>query len=153
MKKNLINTLLSAIVAFGMTSSAAAELGNASEATAMVKSAVAYLKANGRDKTLAEISNKAGKFVDRDLYVSVYDLHGVVLAHGANAKLIGKDVSALKDSDGKEFIKEILGKAAEAGKGNADYKWPNSVTHNIQPKSVYFEKNNDMIFSSGYSKL
>ena len=94
----------------------AADHGTKEEATAMVKKATAFLKANGKDKTLAEISNNKGQFVDRDLYISVYDLNGMVLAHGTNAKLIGKDVSALKDADGKEFIKDIVGKAKAAGK-------------------------------------
>ena len=130
----------------------AAELGTSDEAHAMVKKAVAYLKHNGKEKTLAEISNSKGAFVDRDLYISVYDLRGFVLAHGANAKLIGKDVSALKDADGKPFIQDILTQAKAVGHGQADYKWPNSVTKNIQEKSAYFEKADDMVFSSGYSK-
>jgi cytochrome c len=124
--------------------------GTAEEATSMVKKAVAYLKANGKDKTLAEISNNKGQFVDRDLYISVYDMSGKVVAHGTNAKLIGKDVSALKDADNKEFIKDILAKAKAAGKGKADYKWQNPVSKEIQNKSVYFEKAEDMVFSGGY---
>ena len=130
----------------------AADHGTKEEATAMVKKATAFLKANGKDKTLAEISNNKGQFVDRDLYISVYDLNGTVLAHGTNAKLIGKDVSALKDADGKEFIKDIVGKSKAAGKGTSDYKWPNPVSKEIQAKTVYFEKADDMVFSSGYYK-
>ena len=133
-----------------MAAPAFAADGTQEEATAMVKKAVAHLKANGKDKTLAEISNNKGQFVDRDLYISVYDLNGTVLAHGTNGKLIGKDVSALKDADGKEFIKDIVGKAKSAGKGTSDYKWPNPVTKEIQAKTVYFEKADDMVFSSGY---
>ena len=146
-------TLASAVsVGFLSLPAWAGELGTAADATAMVKKAVAYLKHNGKEKTLAEVSNSKGMFVDRDLYVSVYDLHGVVLAHGANPKLIGKDVSALKDADGKAFIQDILTQAKANGHGQADYKWPNSVTKNIQDKSAYFEKVDDMVISSGYSK-
>ena len=154
MQKFLSALTLSAIFSVGMlpVAATAAELGTAAEARAMVKKAVAYLKQNGKDKTLAEISNNKGAFVDRDLYLSVYDMRGFVLAHGANAKLIGKDVSALKDADGKAFIQDILAQAKAAGHGQADYKWPNSVTKNIQDKSAYFEKADDMVFSSGYSK-
>jgi signal transduction histidine kinase len=130
----------------------AADKGNQAEATTMVKKAVAYLKAHGKDKTLAEVSNNKGQFIDRDLYISVYDMNGTVLAHGTNAKLIGKDVSALKDADGKEFIKDIVAQAKSTGKGTSDYKWPNPVTKEIQGKTVYFEKADDMIFSSGYYK-
>ena len=128
----------------------AAEQGTAEEATALVKKAVAFLKANGKDKTLAEMSNNKGQFVDRDLYISVYDMNGKVVAHGTNAKLIGKDVSALKDADGKEFIKDILSQAKASGKGKSNYKWQNPVTKEIQAKSVYFEKSDDMVFSGGY---
>lgn len=135
---------------FLSSSALAADRGTGDEATGMVKKAVTYLKANGRDKTLAEVSNPGGQFVDRDLYISVYDMNGKVLAHGANAKLIDKDVSALKDADGKEFIKDILAQAKAGGKGKSDYKWPNPTTKEIQAKTVYFEKADDMVFSSGY---
>jgi cytochrome c len=37
------------------------------EAEAMVKKAVAFLKANGAEKTYSEIDNKQGQFTDRDL--------------------------------------------------------------------------------------
>lgn len=150
--KKIIYPVLFAAAFIASSSALASELGTADEATAMVKKAAAYLKANGKEKTLAEISNPKGQFVDRDLYISVYDMNGNVLAHGANAKLIGKDVSALKDADGKEFIKEILAKAKSGGKGNADYKWPNPVSKEIQSKTVYFEKSDDMVLSSGYYK-
>ena len=128
----------------------AADQGTAEEATSLVKKAVAYLKANGKDKTLVEMSNNKGEFVDRDLYISVYDMNGKVVAHGTNAKLIGKDVSALKDADGKEFIKDILTQAKASGKGKSSYKWQNPVTKEIQGKTVYFEKADDLVFSGGY---
>ena len=136
--------LIMSAAAFG------ADQGTAEEATSLVKKSVTYLKANGKDKTLAEISNNKGQFVDRDLYISVYDLNGKVLAHGTNAKLIGKDVSGLKDADNKEFIKDILAQAKASGKGKSAYKWQNPVTKEIQNKSVYFEKSDDMVFSGGY---
>ncbi len=84
----------------------AVEPGTAKEAVAMVQKAVAYIKAQGKEKGFAEISNPKGQFVDRDLYVTVYDLNGKCLAHGANPKMIGKDLIGLKDPDGKAFVKE-----------------------------------------------
>jgi signal transduction histidine kinase len=151
MKKLVQSVLLSTALAI-CSQASAADYGTSEEATAMVKKAVAYLKANGKEKTLAEVSNSKGKFIDRDLYISVYDMNGTVVAHGVNPKLLGKDVSELKDADGKQFIKEILSKANSSGKGNADYKWPNPVSKEIQAKTVYFEKADDLVFSSGYYK-
>ena len=52
------------------------------EAVAMVTKAVAAIKAEGADKAYAEIDNPTGPFVDRDLYIVVCSLDGMVLAHG-----------------------------------------------------------------------
>ena len=51
---------------------AAADGASKDEAVAMVKKAVAFIKEQGNDKAYPEITNKAGKFIDRDLYVVVY---------------------------------------------------------------------------------
>src|SRR5712691_10100258 len=78
------------------------------EAQAMVKKATAFIKEQGLDKAYKEITNKAGRFTDRDLYVVVYQLDGKVLAHGGNEKLVGKDLSDAQDVDGKFFVKELI---------------------------------------------
>ena len=121
-----------AVLSFTASALAAADQGNADEAAAMVKKAVAFAKVNGKDKLLAEVVNNKGQFVDRDLYISVWNSKAVVLAHGANPKLIGKDIIDLKDADGKYFMKEIVSKAASAGSGWVDYKWVNPVSQEIQ---------------------
>jgi len=139
-------------LAFNASAFAADATATADDAKAIVKRAVTYLKANGKEKMLAEASNQSGQFVKGDSYLSIYDQSGKVLAHGTNAKLIGKDVSELKDADGKFFIKEILAAAKKDGKGWEDYKWPNPVTKEIQNKSVYFEQVNDLIIASGFYK-
>ena len=131
---------------------AKAEQGSAEEAVAMVKKAVAFAKAKGKDQLLAEASNPKGQFVDRDLYLSIYDLNGKVLAHGVNPKLIGKDISTLTDPDGKPFIKDILAQAKTNGKGQEDYKWPHPVTKEYQAKSAYFEVVDGVIVSCGFYK-
>ena len=130
----------------------AGEQGSADEASAMVKKAQGFLKANGKQKLLDEASNPNGKFIDRDLYLSIYDTSGKVVAHGTNPRLIGKDVSELKDADNKYFIKEILAKAKKAGSGWVDYKWVNPVSKEIQAKSVYLESADDLIIASGFYK-
>jgi signal transduction histidine kinase len=74
------------------------------EAVAMVKKAVAAIKAEGTEKVYAEISDPQGAFVDRDLYVVVYRMDGLVLAHGADKSRIGVNLIHDKDVDGKEFV-------------------------------------------------
>jgi cytochrome c len=77
------------------------------DAIAMVKKGVAYIKATPKDKAYADISDKAAaNFHKEDLYLVVYALDGTVRAHGANGKMIGKNLIELKDIDGKAFVKE-----------------------------------------------
>lgn len=151
---NILKSLLIMAAAASFTGSALAsnENGTAADAEALVKKGIAYFKANGKEKLITEVTNTKGQFVDRDLYLSIWDAKATVLAHGANPRLNGKNIIDLKDADGKLFMKEVVSKATDAGKGWVDYKWVNPVTKEIQAKSAYFEKVDDMIVSSGYYK-
>jgi hypothetical protein len=77
------------VLVVALSGAALAAGASKDEAVAMVKKAVAAIKAEGADKAYAEISNPQGPFVDRDLYIVVYRIDGVVLAHGADKKLVG----------------------------------------------------------------
>jgi signal transduction histidine kinase len=116
------------------------------------KKGVAFFKANGKDKALAEISNKKGQFIDRDLYLVVYGLDGVVRAHGANEKMVGKNLLDLKDIDGKEFVRERVELAKSKGIFWQDYKFTNPTTKKIEPKSMYCEKLDDAAVCGGIYK-
>lgn len=131
---------------------AAGDRGSADEAVALVKKAIAYIKDNGKEKGYAEISNAKGQFVDRDLYLFVFDLTGKNLAHGANPKLIEKNLIDLKDADGKAIIRSFLEVANSKGKGWIDYKWPSPVTKAVEPKSTYVEKIGDVVIGCGIYK-
>jgi cytochrome c len=117
----------------------AAEPGTPAEAEAMAKKAVAFIKANGNEKAFAEISNPKGQFVDRDLYVTVYDM-------------TGKDLIGLKDPDGKPYIKERIEMMKTKDKGWQDFKFTNPLTKKIEPKTAYIEKVGDLIVMSGAYK-
>jgi cytochrome c len=144
--------------AFGMPAAAqdkkAESKGTAAEATAMVQKAVAHIKKVGREKAFADFNNKTGPFTDRDLYVVVYQLDGKVLAHGANEKMIGKDLIELRDNDGKYFVKErveMMSKGPDA-KGWQDYKFMNPVSRQIEPKSMFIQRHEDLIVGCGIYK-
>lgn len=114
-----------------------------------VANAVAFYKNSGRDIALAEFTNSKGPFVKEDMYIFVLDIQGTMLAHGVNEKYIGQNFMNIKDSDGKDFVREIVNSANAQGNGFADYKWYNPVTRESKPKSVYFEKVDDLIICSG----
>lgn len=131
----------------------AGDQGTKEEAVAMVKKAIEYIKANGNDKAFEEISNPKGKFIDRDLYVVVYDMTGKCLAHGQKANMVGKELIDFKDADGKEFMKERVELMKKQSTAWQDYKFMNPVTKQIEAKSMYVERSGDLIVGCGiYSK-
>ena len=119
----------------------------------MVKKAVAYIKTDGPDKAYPAISNPTGEFVDRDLYIVVYGLDGVVLAHGANAKRIGTNQIDDKDPDGKAFVKERVELAATHPSFWQTYKFMNPVTHKVEPKEMYCERLDQTVVCGGVYQL
>lgn len=141
-------------IAFGMISTAvhAQDRATKAEAEAMVKKAVAFIKANGTEKGYAEVDNRKGQFVDRDLYILVYNLSGKCLAHGANAKLIGKDMIDVQDADGKFYMKERMELAKTKQTFWQDYKFTNPVTKKIEPKQLYCERLDDTLVCGGIYK-
>ena len=130
----------------------ASDHATAKQAEAMVKKGVAYIKTNGKDKGYAEITSKQGQFHDRDLYLVVYGLDGMVWAHGANEKMVGKVLIDLRDIDGKEFVKERveLGKAKDSFWQN--YKFTNPVDRKVEPKTMYCQRLDDTVVCGGIYK-
>jgi cytochrome c len=152
MIKRVRFTVAAALLAAGTLAQAADGGATAEQATAMVKKGVAFIKANGAEKGYAEITSKSGQFRHQDLYLTVYTLDGLVMAHGANEKMVGRNLIDLKDIDGKAFVKERV----ELGKAKAsfwqDYKFTNPENKKIEPKSMYCERLDQTVVCGGIYK-
>ena len=154
MEKNLKSHVQAVIVAAALaatTAFAAGERATKADAEAMVAKGVAALKAKG-DGAFVDMTAPSKAFADRDLYLVVYDMNGKCLAHGQNAKQVGKDLLNLKDPDGKEFVKERVTLAASKGKFWQDYKFTDPLTKSVQPKQMYCEKLNNYVVCGGVYK-
>ncbi|SFV11509.1 cache domain-containing protein [Pseudoduganella namucuonensis] len=119
------------------------------DAIQFVKKAVAHLRQQGKDKALQDFNNPQGAFVDRELYIIVLDMTGVLLADPLHPKLINKPLFDLRDVNGKYFVREELKLAKEKGKGWVDFQWLNPVSKNMEPRSSYIEKVDDLIVLTG----
>jgi len=86
----------------------AGEFGTKEEAVALVNRAIEHVHKVGKEKAFADFNDPKGAFVDRDLYISVYGIDGVRLAHGQNVKLIGKSTMDSVDVNGKAYGNEIM---------------------------------------------
>ena len=152
MRRMLAVLVIGCVLVAGAGVAAAADAGSKDEAVALVKKAIGFMQANGADKAYAEFSNPKGQFVDRDLYVVIYDMNGKCLAHGANVKMIGRDLMDNKDVDGKEFVKERVEMMKKQPSGWQDYKFRNPTSNQVEPKSMYIERVNDVIVGCGIYK-
>jgi cytochrome c len=151
LRKPLIS-VLSATLVFAGTAAMATDGAKKDDAVAMVKKAVSFIKDQGADKAYPDFTNKDAKFIDRDLYVVVYQLDGKVLAHGSNPKFVGKDMSDAQDVDGKLFVKERVEMAAKQPSFWQDYKFVNPVTKKVEPKEMYCEKLDNTAVCAGIYK-
>ena len=126
--------------------------GSTDEAQEMVMKAIEAMRESGKDAACAEINNKLGQFCDRDLYVVVYDMNGRNLAHGANPGNVGKDMIDAKDGAGNLFVRERVAIIQNSGKGWQDYMFLNPISKQVEAKSMYLDRYQDLIIGCGVYK-
>jgi cytochrome c len=116
----------------------------------MSERASAYIATAGEAKALSGFTSRDSGFVDGDLFVFCYDRLGVVVAHGENASLVGRNLLHLKDTDGREPIAMGVKVGFETGRGWIDYTWPNPATKKIERKYAYMIRTHDVVCGVGY---
>ena len=143
------------ILAFLLTLPLGAQVAERPKAEAMVKEGIAFLKAKGKEAFFGEVQKGSGRFHAKPgnpLYLFVYDLNGVVLAHGAEANLLGVNRLNVKDPDGKQYIKENLAVAQKKGGGWSDYKRMNPETRKIEEKTSFCLAEGGIVVGCGIYK-
>ncbi|KKP35978.1 MAG: Cache type 2 domain-containing protein [candidate division TM6 bacterium GW2011_GWF2_32_72] len=119
----------------------------------MVKSAIDYLQQHGKQETFNAISYPLGQFVEGDIKVEAFDLHGKCYASGYESSMIGADVIDRKDQNGVAYIQEYI-KAVEQ-KNDKEGTWVKHMFNNA-PKESYVVQtidprtNEAFILVSGY---
>jgi cytochrome c len=135
--KKLVDILMALVLVTGLCGSATAqERGTKEEAVALTQAAYEHIQKVGPEKAYADFTHDKARWTRKDLYVMAYDAQAVCLAHGANDKLVGKDLSAIKDAAGRLVVPGLLGVAKKGG-GWFDYDWPHPQTRKIEAKSTY----------------
>jgi len=111
-----------------------------SDCVEMAEKAEAFLQDKGKDYALKVFSVSKGPFIDRELYVFVCSMDGVMLAHPYRRDLVGQNVVALKDSKGKEIFQEFRKVAEERGSGWVDYWWSKPGEQGQFAKMTYIKR-------------
>lgn len=124
--------------------------GEKEDATKLVNDAASAI-AKDKAGALAEIGSK-GKYVKGEVYVFAYNLHGEMVAHPINAKLVGKNLLDVPDAAGKMFRKEIIDGAKASGSVTVDYKYKNPANGAVEDKTTYCKKADDLVVCAGFYK-
>ncbi len=139
--RTLSRWLIGASLVMGLQAPALSQdVGTRDEAKAMVDAAVAHVKKVGPEQAFKDFTDKSNKnWQKKDLYVFAYDMNGVNVGHGANDKLVGKNLIELKDPNGKPLIQELRATAQKGG-GWVEYDWPHPQTKKIESKVSFVRK-------------
>ena len=128
------------VFALPVKATPAADNPQAKIAVGLVAQVQALVKEQGLEKAVPLVNDPKGSFVQGDIYVFIFDLSNVCHAHGANSKMVGKDMSDLKDPNGVYIIRSFTQTVKESTRGWVDYAWTNPVTKKLGSKSSYVER-------------
>jgi cytochrome c len=138
----------------GLMCAGLAVADEAADAKALVEKGVAMAKEKGPDATLKAIGDPKGPFVKGDLYLFAGSLGKVTAtAHPFAAdKLVGKDLTNLKDSKGNQFFVKFIEIAKAPGSGWVEYWWPkpNEKEPSLKKTFIMRVPGQDMYIGAGY---
>jgi len=143
---------LAAAVLLASTAAFAADYGTADEAVALANKAAAHYQAVGKEKALEDFTTDKADFNDRDMYVACVDQNGIWTAHGMNKALIGRDMTKVKDADGRSLGDLLLSMMKTENEGWLEYRWPNPLTKKIEAKRTFNKHIGDQICGVGIYK-
>ncbi|BDU73009.1 cache domain-containing protein [Mesoterricola silvestris] len=127
----------------------------AAQAENVVRRAIVYAQKNGLDKLIQQTNQPNGIFhvgSGSDLYLLVIDRKGIARANGFKADIVGTNRMAIKDVDGKFYMRDLLELAKTKPSGWVDYKFANPISGKIERKSTYFEVYEDVAVCCGIYK-
>lgn len=105
----------------------------------LVKDAIGQIEKNGT-AAFSLFHDPAGPFLAKDAYIFVFDRKGIDLVNPAFPNLEGRNLLDLKDSQGKQLIREMLEVVQTSGAGWVDYMWPKPGESVSTQKSAYVSK-------------
>ena len=124
------STLNRAVAAFRL------QQGTAEEAVALMRKAVELHRSTSLEQFLGRITDKAGGFHDRDMYVFVLDETGRYLAFGGNPAKVGTRVQDIPGIAGDQLVHDIVAQA-QHGPGWVEYDITNPATGVVQTKMSF----------------
>lgn len=106
-----------------------------------VKDAVANIEKNG-SAAFPMFRDPSSRFIAKDAYIFIVDKQGVELVNPAFRNLEGRNILDVKDSQGKELVRDMLNVVKKNDSGWVDYLWPKPGDSVPTLKSAFVSKAN-----------
>ncbi|MBK9443018.1 MAG: cache domain-containing protein [Comamonadaceae bacterium] len=111
--------------------------GTADQARQMVFDGMVHVRTKGLQAAIADFHDKQGPFIDRDLYVFVFDRAGYYLVHGASPEKDGSALSAVPGLDANHLVEDAWRVCDQEQGGWVNYTITHPLTGEVQAKSSY----------------
>ena len=111
--------------------------GTADQARQMVFDAMVHIRSQSFERAVADFHDKKGPFIDRDLYVFIFDRAGRYVVHGAMPEKDGTPLSAVGGLDADALVADAWDLCDREQGGWVNYTITNPVTGAVQGKSSY----------------
>jgi signal transduction histidine kinase len=110
--------------------------GTTDEAMALATKALDLISRVGFDQAYASLHDKTGEFVDRDLYVFVFDRAGVYRVMGADVNRVGTTLFDAPGVDAQQLLDDAWDRCAQGG-GWVEYDIINIASGDVRSKASY----------------
>jgi hypothetical protein len=111
--------------------------GTADQARQLVFDAMLQIRSAGYEQAVRDFHDPHGHFIDRDLYVFIFDRSGYYRVHGAMPEKDGTDLRAIAGLDADKLVADAWDVCDREQGGWVNYTITNPVTHEVQAKTSY----------------
>jgi methyl-accepting chemotaxis protein len=117
--------------------------GTADQARQLVFDAIVHINKVGLAEAKTAFEDPNGPFIDRDLYIFVFDRNGYYNIHGAIPTRDGTNLNEIEGLDAAQLVEDAFGVCDADRGGWVKYAITNPTTGTVQGKSSYVAPLND----------
>jgi hypothetical protein len=116
--------------------------GSSEDARDLVDRAIRHLHEVGLECAFKEFEDLGGRWVDRGMFLVVFDHEGVYRVHPAHPELVGKGMADVYGAAGEKFLADARGASAD-GRAWVQFSFADSAAGESRPLIAYVSVIND----------
>lgn len=111
--------------------------GTADQARQLVFDAMAHLRSVGYEQAVRDFHDRSQPFIDRDMYIFIFDRAGIYQVHGALPEKDNTDLRVIPGLDADKLVADAWDVCDQEQGGWVNYVITNPVTRETQAKTSY----------------